>query len=128
MYRWFMPLNIAFTFLFGGLLGWIVIKLLKPKPYLEGLVMAVSSTGCYVFICLLSLSCFGANLANVFYILISSLIRELGVPSSHHYSCNLLWKWKPFWQPQYLCFSWTLLCILFHGGNSFSSFADIIQI
>lgn len=44
-----MPLNIAFTFLFGGLLGWIVIKLLKPKSYLEGLVMAVSSTGCLFF-------------------------------------------------------------------------------
>ncbi|KAG7015860.1 Protein PIN-LIKES 5 [Cucurbita argyrosperma subsp. argyrosperma] len=34
---WFMPVNIALTFLFGWVLGWIVIKLLKPNPYLEGL-------------------------------------------------------------------------------------------
>ena len=46
-YRWFMPVNIALTFLFGWVLGWIVIKLLKPKPYLEGLVMAASSTGSF---------------------------------------------------------------------------------
>ncbi|KAL9272623.1 PIN-LIKES 7-like protein [Drosera capensis] len=40
---WFMPVNVGLTFLFGGVLGWIMVKLLKPEPYLEGLVIAICS-------------------------------------------------------------------------------------
>lgn len=40
-----MPVNIGFTFLFGGILGWTVVKIFKPKPYLEGLVIASSASG-----------------------------------------------------------------------------------
>lgn len=43
--RWFMPINIGLTFICGGILGWIVIKVIKPKPHLEGLIMAMCSTG-----------------------------------------------------------------------------------
>ncbi|KAG6775588.1 hypothetical protein POTOM_019066 [Populus tomentosa] len=42
---WFMPVNIGFTFLIGGILGWILVKILRPKPYLEGLVIATCSSG-----------------------------------------------------------------------------------
>ncbi|KAL0550641.1 hypothetical protein IC582_015163 [Cucumis melo] len=72
---WFMPLNIAFTFLFGGLLGWIVIKLLKPKSYLEGLVMAVSSTG---------------NLGYLLLIIIPAICYENGSPFGNHNTCASL--------------------------------------
>ncbi|XP_010514952.1 PREDICTED: protein PIN-LIKES 5-like [Camelina sativa] len=42
---WFMPVNMGLTFLIGGLLGWIVVKILKPPPYLEGLIIATCSSG-----------------------------------------------------------------------------------
>ncbi|CAL9223334.1 unnamed protein product [Arabidopsis halleri] len=42
---WFMPVNMGLTFLIGGLLGWIVVKILKPPPYLEGLIVATCSAG-----------------------------------------------------------------------------------
>ncbi|XP_010489377.1 PREDICTED: protein PIN-LIKES 5 [Camelina sativa] len=42
---WFMPVNMGLTFLIGGLLGWIVVKILKPPPYLEGLIVATCSSG-----------------------------------------------------------------------------------
>lgn len=40
-----MPINIGITFLVGGTLGWIAAKLIKPKPQLEGLLIAMCSTG-----------------------------------------------------------------------------------
>lgn len=45
LYRWFMPVNVGLTFLFGGILGWIAMKILKPKPHLEGLIIATCSSG-----------------------------------------------------------------------------------
>jgi predicted permease len=42
---WFMPINVGLTFLFGGILGWIAVKLLKPKPHLEGLIVATCASG-----------------------------------------------------------------------------------
>ncbi|XP_023551884.1 protein PIN-LIKES 7-like [Cucurbita pepo subsp. pepo] len=72
---WFMPVNIALTFLFGWVLGWIVIKLLKPKPYLEGLVMAASSTG---------------NLGYLLLIIIPAICDENGTPFGDHDTCSSL--------------------------------------
>lgn len=69
---WFMPVNIGLTFLFGGILGWIVVKILKPKPYLEGLVMAVSSTG---------------NLGYLLLIIIPAICDESGSPFGDHNTC-----------------------------------------
>ena len=43
--RWFMPVNIGITFLVGGILGWIVVKILRPPKHLEGLVIASTSAG-----------------------------------------------------------------------------------
>lgn len=62
-----MPVNIGLTFLFGGILGWIVVKILKPKPYLEGLVIAASSSGCF-----LNCPCFVFCVLLHFYILVFS--------------------------------------------------------
>lgn len=45
LFRWFMPVNIGLTFLFGAILGWIAVKLLKPKPYLEGIIIAACASG-----------------------------------------------------------------------------------
>ncbi|CAH2051435.1 unnamed protein product [Thlaspi arvense] len=42
---WFMPVNMGLTFLIGGILGWMVVKILKPPPYLEGLIVATCSSG-----------------------------------------------------------------------------------
>ncbi|CAI8588455.1 unnamed protein product [Vicia faba] len=33
---WFMPVNVGLTFLIGGILGWILVKLLKPNLKVEG--------------------------------------------------------------------------------------------
>lgn len=40
-----MPVNVAFTFLIGGILGWIAVKVLGPKPHLEGLIIATCASG-----------------------------------------------------------------------------------
>lgn len=45
-----MPINIGITFLVGGTLGWIAAKLIKPNPQLEGLLIAMCSTGTYIYI------------------------------------------------------------------------------
>ncbi|MCL7035207.1 hypothetical protein MKW94_018200 [Papaver nudicaule] len=65
---WFMPVNIAISFLIGGILGWIVVKLLKPEPYLEGLVIG---------------SCSAGNLGNLMYIVVPAICLEKGSPFGH---------------------------------------------
>ncbi|KAG5013511.1 hypothetical protein AAZX31_09G179600 [Glycine max] len=42
---WFMPVNIGCTFLIGGILGWILVKVLKPNLKVQGLIIASCSTG-----------------------------------------------------------------------------------
>lgn len=42
---WFMPVNVGLTFLIGGILGWILVKLLKPNLKVEGLILAACSSG-----------------------------------------------------------------------------------
>ncbi|KAG0457389.1 hypothetical protein HPP92_022546 [Vanilla planifolia] len=42
---WFMPVNIAITFLIGGILGWVAVKILRPPRHFEGLIMATCSAG-----------------------------------------------------------------------------------
>ncbi|XP_056176198.1 protein PIN-LIKES 5-like [Syzygium oleosum] len=42
---WFMPINIGISFLVGEVLGWILVKVLKPMSHLEGLIIAACSTG-----------------------------------------------------------------------------------
>ncbi|XP_016439124.1 protein PIN-LIKES 7 isoform X1 [Nicotiana tabacum] len=69
---WFMPVNVGLTFLFGGILGWIAVKILKPKPHLEGLIIATCSSG---------------NLGNLLLIVIPAICKEDGSPFGDHRVC-----------------------------------------
>ncbi|XP_068640019.1 protein PIN-LIKES 7-like [Aristolochia californica] len=71
---WFMPVNIGLTFLFGGILGWIVVKLLKPERHLEGLVIATCSAG---------------NLGNLLLIVIPAICNEKGSPFGEPSICGV---------------------------------------
>uniref|UniRef100_A0A7N0UIL1 Uncharacterized protein n=1 Tax=Kalanchoe fedtschenkoi TaxID=63787 RepID=A0A7N0UIL1_KALFE len=70
---WFMPVNIGLTFLVGGILGWVLVKLLKPEPYLEGLVISVTSAG---------------NLGNLMLIMVHAICQEAGSPFGEHSVCD----------------------------------------
>uniref|UniRef100_A0A6N2LMG2 Auxin efflux carrier family protein n=1 Tax=Salix viminalis TaxID=40686 RepID=A0A6N2LMG2_SALVM len=70
---WFMPVNIGFTFLIGGILGWILVKILRPKPHLEGLVIATCSSG---------------NLGNLLLIIIPAICTEDGSPFGDSSICT----------------------------------------
>lgn len=70
---WFMPVNIAITFLVGGILGWIVVKILKPERHLEGLIMATCSAG---------------NLGNLLLIIVPAVCNESGSPFGDSSICS----------------------------------------
>ncbi|KAF6154313.1 hypothetical protein GIB67_026769 [Kingdonia uniflora] len=70
---WFMPINIGITFLIGGCLGWILVKLLKPEPYLEGLIIATCSAG---------------NLGNLLLIVVPAICNEEGSPFRNNSRCS----------------------------------------
>lgn len=70
---WFMPVNVGLTFLFGGILGWIAVKIVKPKPHLEGLIIATCSSG---------------NLGNLLLIIIPAICKEDGSPFGDHRVCT----------------------------------------
>ncbi|KAG6523002.1 hypothetical protein ZIOFF_020159 [Zingiber officinale] len=70
---WFMPVNFGIVFLFGGILGWIVVKLLKPQEHLESLVVATCSSG---------------NLANLMLIIIPAACLEKGNPFGDETMCS----------------------------------------
>ncbi|XP_059438404.1 protein PIN-LIKES 7-like [Corylus avellana] len=70
---WFMPVNIGLTFLFGGILGWIVVKILRPKPHLEGLIIATCSSG---------------NLGNLLLIIVPAICNEAGSPFGDRHVCS----------------------------------------
>ncbi|XP_062144082.1 protein PIN-LIKES 7-like [Alnus glutinosa] len=70
---WFMPVNIGLTFLFGGILGWVVVKILRPKPHLEGLIIATCSSG---------------NLGNLLLIIVPAICNEDGSPFGDRNSCS----------------------------------------
>ncbi|XP_068646859.1 protein PIN-LIKES 7-like isoform X1 [Aristolochia californica] len=71
---WFMPVNIGLIFLFGGILGWIVVKILKPERHLQGLVIATCSAG---------------NLGNLLLIVIPAICNEKGSPFGEPSICGL---------------------------------------
>ncbi|OMO83391.1 Auxin efflux carrier [Corchorus olitorius] len=70
---WFMPVNIGITFLVGGIVGWIVIKILRPKPHLEGLIIATCSSG---------------NLGNLLLIVVPAICNEDGSPFGNGNVCS----------------------------------------
>ncbi|KAK9129203.1 hypothetical protein Sjap_009690 [Stephania japonica] len=70
---WFMPVNIGITFLIGGILGWVFVKILKLEPYLEGLVIA---------------SCSAGNLGNLLLIIVPAMCDEEGSPFGERSVCR----------------------------------------
>ncbi|XP_042507941.1 protein PIN-LIKES 7-like [Macadamia integrifolia] len=70
---WFMPINIGLIFLLGGIFGWIVVKILKPEPYLEGIIIATSSAG---------------NFGNLMVIVVPAICNEEGTPFGDLNNCN----------------------------------------
>ncbi|MFS8034234.1 putative membrane transport protein [Helianthus anomalus] len=71
---WFMPLNIGITFLCGGTLGWIAVKLIKPEAHMEGLIIAMCSTG---------------NLGNILLLIIPAICTQNGSPFGNHNTCKV---------------------------------------
>ncbi|MFS8010160.1 putative membrane transport protein [Helianthus anomalus] len=70
---WFMPINIGITFLCGGILGWIATKIIRPKPHMEGLLIAMCSTG---------------NLGNILLIIVPAICTQGGSPFGEHSVCK----------------------------------------
>ncbi|XP_076882075.1 protein PIN-LIKES 7-like [Bidens hawaiensis] len=70
---WFMPINIGITFLCGGILGWIATKIIRPKPHLGGLLIAMCSTG---------------NLGNILLIIVPAVCTQGGSPFGEHSICK----------------------------------------
>ncbi|KAK9062098.1 hypothetical protein SSX86_019283 [Deinandra increscens subsp. villosa] len=70
---WFMPINIGITFLCGGMLGWIAAKLIRPNPHMEGLLIAMCSTG---------------NLGNILLIIVPAICTQGGSPFGEHSVCK----------------------------------------
>ncbi|XP_073150458.1 protein PIN-LIKES 7-like isoform X1 [Henckelia pumila] len=70
---WFMPVNIGITFLVGGSIGWIAVKLIKPEPHIQNLVIAMSSAG---------------NLGNILLIIIPAICKEDGNPFGDKSVCS----------------------------------------
>ncbi|CAN1288343.1 Protein PIN-LIKES 7, partial [Linum perenne] len=70
---WFMPVNIGLTMVFGGALGWVVVKVLRPKPHLEGLLIATCAAG---------------NYGNLLLIVVPAICKEDGTPFGDHASCG----------------------------------------
>ncbi|KAK4430369.1 protein PIN-LIKES 7 [Sesamum alatum] len=72
---WFMPVNVGITFLVGGGLGWVAVKILRPQPHLQDLIIAICATG---------------NLGNIMLILIPAICKEDGNPFGEEAACTRL--------------------------------------
>ncbi|RDX85410.1 Protein PIN-LIKES 7 [Mucuna pruriens] len=70
---WFMPINVGLTFLIGGIIGWILVKLLKPNLKVEGLIIAACSSG---------------NMGNLPIVIVPAICDEKGGPFGTHDVCQ----------------------------------------
>ncbi|KAL9327210.1 hypothetical protein ACSQ67_007855 [Phaseolus vulgaris] len=70
---WFMPVNIGLTFLIGGILGWMIVKVLKPNLKVQGLIIASCSTG---------------NMGNLPIVIIPAICDEKGGPFGEPDDCR----------------------------------------
>ncbi|XP_054823237.1 protein PIN-LIKES 7 isoform X2 [Prosopis cineraria] len=70
---WFMPVNVALTFLIGGIIGWMIVKCLKPDLKLEGLIIA---------------SCSSGNLGNLPIVIIPAICFQQGGPFGDRDACH----------------------------------------
>ncbi|KAD7477331.1 hypothetical protein R6Q59_003356 [Mikania micrantha] len=71
---WFMPVNIGITFLCGGTLGRIAVKLITPEVHMEGLIIAMCATG---------------NLGNILLLIIPAICTQNGSPFGDHNTCKV---------------------------------------
>jgi len=71
---WSMPFNVFLTFLFGAILGWIIVKITKPPEYLNGIVVA---------------NCCAGNMGNLLIIVVPALCHEKGSPFGEPSVCKL---------------------------------------
>lgn len=70
---WFMPVNIGLIFLLGSIIGWIIVKLLRPGPKLEGLVIATCSAG---------------NLGNLLIVILPQMCNQSDNPFGSPHTCR----------------------------------------
>ncbi|KAL3838822.1 hypothetical protein ACJIZ3_023413 [Penstemon smallii] len=70
---WFMPVNIGLTFLVGGTFGWIAVKIIRPKPHLGYLIIAMCASG---------------NLGNILLIIVPAICKEKGNPFGDKDVCS----------------------------------------
>ncbi|KAL8472521.1 hypothetical protein ACS0TY_029652 [Phlomoides rotata] len=72
---WFMPVNIGITFIAGATLGWVAVKILRPEPYIQDLIIAICSAG---------------NLGNILLIIIPAICKENGSPFGDKDICSTM--------------------------------------
>lgn len=96
-----MPVNIGITFAVGGTLGWIAVKLLRPLPHLQDLIIAMCATGTYIYIhhsfylSICMYACINGenfinlgNLGNILLIIIPAMCGEEGNPFGDTTACR----------------------------------------
>ena len=71
--RWFMPVNILLTFIIGSVLAWILIKITRTPPHLQGLVIGCCSAG---------------NLGNLLLIIVPAVCNESNSPFGDSTVCS----------------------------------------
>ncbi|GLT89291.1 hypothetical protein SLE2022_072790 [Rubroshorea leprosula] len=70
---WFMPVNILLTLILGSLLGWILVKITKTPPHLQGLVIGCCSAG---------------NIGNLLLVVLPELCEESNSPFGDSSTCS----------------------------------------
>ncbi|EEF33839.1 auxin:hydrogen symporter, putative [Ricinus communis] len=70
---WFMPVNILLTFIIGSALAWVLIKITKTPPHLQGLVIGCCSAG---------------NLGNLLLIIVPAVCEESNSPFGDSTTCS----------------------------------------
>ncbi|KAL9423406.1 hypothetical protein AB3S75_035487 [Citrus x aurantiifolia] len=70
---WFMPVNILLSFLIGSALAWILIKITRTPPHLQGLVIGCCSAG---------------NMGNLLLIVVPAVCEESNSPFGDTSVCS----------------------------------------
>lgn len=70
---WFMPVNILLAFLIGSALAWILIKITRTPPHLQGLVIGCCSAG---------------NMGNLLLIIVPAVCQESNSPFGDASVCS----------------------------------------
>lgn len=70
---WFMPVNVMISFLIGGSLAWIMLKIVRVEPHLENLIIATCSAG---------------NVGNMLLIIVPAICHEDNNPFGEESVCH----------------------------------------